>query len=334
MRMLITGGAGFIGSNYVKFVLKKYPENKVVVFDKLTYAGNLNNLKEVENNKNYSFVKGDICDKKLVEKTIKDNDIDAIVNFAAETHVDRSIIEAGSFVLTDVFGTYTLLEASRKFDINKLIQISTDEIYGSTLSSSFRETDKLDPTNPYSASKAGGDLLTQTYWKTYELPIMITRSSNNYGPNQYPEKFIPKLIINTILNKPLPIYGDGKNVRDWIFVEDNCTAIDVVLTRGKNGEVYNIGGENERTNIEVARLILNQLKKPESLITFVKDRLAHDRRYSLDCTKIKKLGWKPKTKFEEGIRKTISWYANNEWWWKPMMKDVLEVLTLKQKAKK
>lgn len=317
MRLLITGGAGFIGSNFIRSILEKYPEYEVVNHDKLTYAGNPDNLKDVEKNKNYSFIKGDICDKETVEKACRD--VNVIVNFAAETHVDRSIIDAGDFVTTDVLGTYRLLETARKYDIEKYVQISTDEVYGSIESGSFKETDPLIPSSPYSASKAGGDMLVHSYFITHQLPVVITRSSNNFGPYQYPEKLIPLFITNALRNKKLPLYGDGKNVRDWLYVLDNCDAIDLVMHKGKEGEIYNIGSGNEITNIDITTMILKELHKPESLIEFVLDRKGHDRRYSLDTTKIKKLGWKPRHDFKTALSKTIRWYAENEWWWKSLI---------------
>lgn len=317
MKLLITGGAGFIGSNFIRSILKRYPEYEIVNLDKLTYAGNLNNLKDVEKNKNYSFIKGDICDKKTVGNAVKDSDI--IVNFAAETHVDRSIIDAGDFVTTDVLGTYRLLEAARKYDIEKYVQISTDEVYGSIEKGSFRENDRLEPSSPYSASKAGGDMLVHSYYVTHRLPAVITRSSNNFGPYQYPEKLIPLFITNALRNKKLPLYGDGRNVRDWLYVLDNCNAIDLVMHEGIDGHIYNIGSGNEITNIEITRLILKELKKPESLVEFVPDRKGHDRRYSLDASKIQKHGWKPKYDFETALKETVKWYIGNEWWWKQLV---------------
>ena len=317
MRILITGGAGFIGSNFIRRILEKYPGYEVVNLDKLTYAGNPDNLKDIETNKNYSFIKGDICDKETVEKACRDANV--IVNFAAETHVDRSIIDAGDFVTTDVLGTYRLLEAARKYDIEKYVQISTDEVYGSIENGSFNETDPLQPSSPYSASKAAGDMLAHSYFITHRLPIVITRSSNNFGPYQYPEKLIPLFITNALRNKKLPLYGDGKNVRDWLYVLDNCDAIDMVMNKGKTGEIYNIGSGNETTNIDITAMILKELQKPESLIDFVPDRKGHDRRYSLNNTKIRKLGWKPEHDFKAALRKTIRWYAGNEWWWKPLI---------------
>jgi dTDP-glucose 4,6-dehydratase len=318
MRLLVTGGAGFIGSNFIRYILSEYPEYIVTNLDKLTYPGNLNNLKDVKTNPNYFFIKGDICNKKTVEKVVKD--VDVILNFAAETHVDRAIISAGSFIKTDVFGTYCLLEASRKYDIQQFIQISTDEVYGSIDKGSFVEEDTLNPRNPYSASKAGGDLLVSSFHSTYGLPTTIVRSSNNFGPYQHLEKFIPLLITNALMNKRLPLYGDGLNRREWLYVTDNCEAISVILHKGKIGEIYNVGGGNEKTNLEVARTILRMLKKPESLIEYVRDRPGHDTRYSVDCTKIEKLSWKPLSNFTHALKYTVDWYQKNEWWWKPLIK--------------
>ncbi|ODS36697.1 dTDP-glucose 4,6-dehydratase [Candidatus Altiarchaeales archaeon WOR_SM1_SCG] len=304
--ILITGGAGFIGSNFVHHELKKHPGYEITVLDKLTYAGNLDNLKGVMNK--IKFVKGDICDKKIVEKLIKNSDV--VVNFAAETHVDRSIIDAGVFVKTDVIGTYLLLEASKKFNVENYIQISTDEVYGSIEDGSFTEESSLKPSSPYSASKAGADMLAHSYYITHNLPVMITRSSNNYGPCQYPEKIIPLFITNLLKGKKVPVYGDGLNVRDWLYVIDNCDAIDTVIEKGKTGEIYNISSGCEKTNMELTKKILELMDKSEDFIEYVKDRQGHDRRYSLNCEKIKKLGWKPKTEFEEGLKKTIEWYKN------------------------
>ncbi|MCG2825363.1 MAG: dTDP-glucose 4,6-dehydratase [Thermoplasmatales archaeon] len=317
MRILITGGAGFIGSNFIHYMLKKYEDIEIVNYDKLTYAGNLDNIRDVENDPRYIFVKGDICDSKLVNEAVK-KDVDQIINFAAESHVDRSIEDPTSFIRTDVFGTHVLLEASRKYNVEKYIQISTDEVYGSIEKGSFKETNTLTPSSPYSASKASADLLVNSYFVTYGLPVLITRSTNNFGPYQYPEKLVPLFIINALRNKPLPLYGNGLNERDWLYVEDNCEAIDVVMQKGKNGEVYNIGSGNEKTNIDITKLILKELKKPESLVQHVNDRPGHDRRYSLDVTKIKNLGWKQKHGFKEAMHKTIKWYVNNRWWWESL----------------
>jgi dTDP-glucose 4,6-dehydratase len=314
MRLLITGGAGFIGSNFIRYILQKYNNYEVINLDKLTYAGNLENLKDIGKDPRYRFVKGDICDTTLVEKLAKQ--VDVIINFAAETHVDRSIINAGSFIQTNVYGTYVLLELANRYKHPRYVQVSTDEVYGSTETGSFKETDVLNPTNPYAASKASGDLLVQSYWATYKLPIVIVRSSNNFGPYQNPEKFIPLFITNAIDELPLPLYGDGKNVRDWIHVLDNCEAIDLALHKGNSGEIYNIGTGNEKTNIEIAEFIVNELRKPNSLIKFVKDRLGHDRRYSLISTKIHDLGFRPRYSFEEALRDTIEWYKENEEWWR------------------
>lgn len=314
MKVLITGGMGFIGSNFVHYILQKYPDEEIVVMDKLTYAGRIENLQDVMDK--ITFVKGDICSREDVEKVGK---CDVIFNFAAETHVDRSIIDAGIFVKTDVLGTYNLLDYSRRYDVEKYVHISTDEVYGSIEKGSFKEEDILDPSSPYSASKAGADLLCKAYFKTHGLPILITRSSNNFGPYQYPEKLIPVLIINALQNKPLPIYGDGMNVRDWIYVLDNCEAIDLVAKKGTNGEIYNVASGNERANIWIANSILKELNKPKDLIKFVNDRPGHDFRYSLDFARIKKLGWKPEYDFENAIKDTIQWYIKNEWWWKPLI---------------
>lgn len=314
MQLLITGGAGFIGSNFIRLIINKYPEYKIINLDKLTYCGNLENLRDVEKNPNYKFVQGDICDKELVESLAKDCDI--IVNFAAETHVDRSIGDPGAFIKTDIFGTHTLLEAARKFNIKKFIQISTDEVYGSIDQGSFRETDILKPSSPYSASKAGAEMLVNSYFVTFKLPVVITRSSNNFGPYQYPEKLIPLFVTNLIENKKVPVYGTGLNVRDWIYVIDNCEAIDFILHNGKIGEIYNIGGGNEKTNLEITKMILNEVGKDESFIEYVKDRAGHDKRYALECSKINKLGWKPRFSFENAMKETVKWYEENEWMWK------------------
>jgi dTDP-glucose 4,6-dehydratase len=315
MRILITGGAGFIGSNFVHFMLRERPDYEIVVLDKLTYAGRKENLQDVWNK--ITFLKGDVTRKRDVEKAA--TDCDCVVNFAAETHVDRSIIEAGSFVLTDVLGVYNLLETAREFDISKFVQISTDEVYGHILKGSFKETDKLKPRNPYSASKAGAEMLCRAYHETYGFHVVTTRSSNNYGPNQHPEKLIPKTIIGALLNKPIPVYGAGKNVRDWLFVEDNCEAIDVVLHKGKSGEVYNVASNQELENVQVVKAILNLTGKTEDLVKFVEDRPGHDLRYSMQTRRIQELGWKARTKFRAGIARTVQWYRQNVEWWKPII---------------
>ena len=312
--ILVTGGAGFIGSNFVRYMVNKYSDYKIVVLDALTYAGNRENLQDLEGKPNYEFHHGNICDREIVDKLTTKCQV--IFNFAAETHVDRSILEAGSFIQTDVVGTFTLLEAAKKHKINRYIQISTDEVYGSIEDGSFSETSPLQPNSPYSASKASGDLLVRSYHKTYGLPTLITRSSNNYGPYQYPEKLIPLFITNAIDNLPLPLYGDGKNVRDWLYVLDNCEALDVVLHQGKDGEVYNIGGGNEMENIRITNSILELLGKPKSLIKPVEDRLGHDRRYSIKTDKVKQLGWKPQHNFDQALRETVQWYKDNEVWWR------------------
>jgi len=321
MKLLITGGAGFIGSNFVRHVLNKYPKYKVVNIDKLTYAGNLDNLKDIEKNKNYKFIKADICNSKSIDKIIGSEKIDAIVNFAAETHVDRSIHNPGGFLQTDVFGTFNLLEASRKYAVARYIQISTDEVYGSIDKGSFSEKSTIAPNSPYSASKTSADLLVRAYIKTYNFPAIITRSSNNFGPYQYPEKVIPLFVTNAIENIPLPLYGDGKNVRDWLYVLDNCEAIDTVFHKGRIGEIYNIGGGKELQNVELTEMVLKIMNKPATLIKHVADRAGHDRRYSLDCSKLKKeLGWKPKYNFETALKQTIHWYIENQNWWKKLKK--------------
>ena len=312
-RLLITGGAGFIGSNFVKYMLKKYSDYKMTVIDRLDYAGNLENLKEVENNKNYKFIKGDICNEQIVNKLVKDNDI--TINFAAATHVDRSIIGASEFVRTNVQGTYILLESARKEKIEKYIQISTDECYGSVEEGSFKESSPLKPSNPYAASKAGGDMLVYAYFITYKLPVNIIRSVNNFGPYQYPEKFIPLFITNALEDRNLPLYGDGKNIRDWLYVYDNCAATDIILHKGKEGEIYNVGRGEENCNLTVAHLILETLSKSAELICFVEDRKGHDRRYALDSSKVKALGWQPRHRFEEAIEETVKWYVKNKGWW-------------------
>jgi dTDP-glucose 4,6-dehydratase len=301
----------------VRYILKKYPRYSIINLDKLTYAGNLDNLKGFDSNPRYRFVKGDICDAPLVRSLVKKSDV--VVNFAAETHVDRSIISAGDFIQTDVIGTFTLLEAARAYGINKFVHISTDEVYGSIDKGSFSEADSLNPSSPYSSSKAASDLLVRPYFITYGIPAVITRASNNFGPYQYPEKVIPLFITNALEDRPLPLYGDGKNVRDWLFVGDNCAAIDAVLHKGKAGEIYNIGGGNEIRNIDLTRMILHLLYKPYTLITPVADRPGHDRRYSLDCTKLRRqTGFSCSTNFTKALAETVAWYRDNTEWWKKL----------------
>jgi dTDP-glucose 4,6-dehydratase len=314
VRLVVTGGAGFIGSNFVRYMLRRHDDVHVVNLDKLTYAGNLENLRDVESDERYTFVKGDICDAALVLETLQG--ADAVVNFAAETHVDRSISGPQDFIRTDVLGTHTLLETVRELGIERYVQISTDEVYGSTEVGEFTEESDLDPSSPYSASKAGADLLVLAYHRTFGTPVLITRSSNNYGPWQYPEKMIPLFITNAIDDQTLPVYGDGLNVRDWLYVEDNCAAIDLVLRTGPAGEVYNIGGGNEETNLALTRQILGLLGKSVDLMRFVADRPGHDRRYAVDCTKVRDLGWRPKVPFSMGLESTVAWYRDNPGWWR------------------
>jgi dTDP-glucose 4,6-dehydratase len=311
--LLVTGGAGFIGSNFIHYMLDHYPRCKIINLDKLTYAGNLDNLKDVEKDPRYEFIQGDIRDRELVRKIFKR--VQGVVHLAAETHVDRSILDAGEFVLTDVFGSFVLLEALKSSDVEFFIHISTDEVYGSREEGYFKEDDPLCPSSPYAASKAGADRLAYAYWVTYGLPIIILRPSNNFGPYQYPEKFIPLFVTNALEGKNLPLYGKGTNVRDWLYVEDNCRAIDLVMRKGKVGEAYNVGANNEVQNIIIAERIVDLLEKSKSLIKFVPDRLGHDMRYALDCRKIHVLGWKPEKSFEEELASTVRWYQENIDWW-------------------
>ncbi|MCF2716075.1 dTDP-glucose 4,6-dehydratase [Paenibacillus sp. UKAQ_18] len=316
MKLLVTGGAGFIGSNFVLYMLKQHPDYEIVNIDALTYAGNLENLKSIENNPKHSFIKADITDAQAIDQLMQQG-IDVVVNFAAESHVDRSILEPEVFVKTNVLGTQVLLDAAKKYNVTKFVQVSTDEVYGSLGETGlFTEETPLQPNSPYSASKAGGDLLVRAYHETFGLPVNITRCSNNYGPYQFPEKLIPLMISRALSDQQLPVYGDGLNIRDWLYVEDHCSAIDLVIHQGKLGEVYNIGGNNERTNVHIVKTVLEELGKPESLISYVKDRPGHDRRYGIDPTKtMNELGWKPKHSFETGIKETIRWYLDNEEWW-------------------
>ncbi|HRR95519.1 MAG TPA: dTDP-glucose 4,6-dehydratase [Candidatus Ratteibacteria bacterium] len=322
MKIVITGGCGFIGSNFIRYIIKKYPEYEILNIDKLTYAGNPENLGDIVNNKNYKFQKKDICDKSIIDDISAGSfgkNYDVIINFAAESHVDRSIGNPEKFLKTDILGTFNLLEIVRKLNFKRFIQISTDEVYGSIQKGSFDESAPLNPSNPYSASKGSADLLVLSYFKTYKSPVVIIRSTNNYGPYQYPEKFIPLFIINAIRNKKLPLYGDGRNVRDYLFVLDNCKGIDIVLHKGKEGEIYNISAGNEKENIYVANKILEYLGKDESLIEFVKDRPGHDKRYSINSDKIRKLGWKDEVSFEDGLKRTVEWYKENVEWWKKIL---------------
>lgn len=316
-KLLVTGGAGFIGSNFVRYMLEKYPDYGITVLDKLTYAGNMTNLADIAEKYGpagrYNFIKGDIADPAAVQEAM--TGCKYVLNFAAESHVDRSIEEPGQFILTDVYGTYILLEAARTAGVERFLQVSTDEIYGHVPSGSSVESDKVEPRSPYSASKAGGELIAHAYFITYGLPVIITRGSNNYGPYQYPEKLIPLFITNALEDQPLPVYGDGQQIRDWIYVLDHCSGIDTALHKGQPGEAYNVGGGNERTNMFITQTVLKLLGKPDTLITYVKDRAGHDRRYSLDTAKLRELGWSPQKDLETGLRETVEWYLNNQEWW-------------------
>ncbi|MCK4354664.1 MAG: dTDP-glucose 4,6-dehydratase [Dehalococcoidia bacterium] len=316
MKILVTGGAGFIGSNFIHYIISEHSDWEIINLDKLTYAGNLENLKNVEGNPRYRFVRGDITDGKLVGSLLQEG-IDAIVNFAAESHVDRSILDVLPFIETNIKGTQTLLEGAHQYKVGKFIQVSTDEVYGSTEKGKFIEESPLSPNSPYAASKAAADLLCHAYWKTYQLPLVITRCSNNLGPFQFPEKLIPLAITNALEDKSIPIYGDGLNIRDWISVLDHCRALDFVLQKGEPGEIYNIAANQEKTNLELIHELLDIMGKPQSLITFVTDRPGHDRRYALDITKItRELGWKPTYSFEQALTATVNWYVNHESWWR------------------
>ena len=316
MNLFITGGAGFIGSNFVRWMLQNRADAEITNYDLLTYAGNLANLRDVEDDARYRFVKGDICDTALIDEVMPGHD--AILNFAAESHVDRSIDWAAEFVRTNVLGTNTLLDAARRHRIARYLQVSTDETYGSIDVGSFAEGDRLNPASPYSASKAGGDLLARAYHRTYGLPVVITRGSNTFGPYQFPEKVIPLFVTNLLEDKPVPLYGDGMNVRDWIHVEDVCSGIATVLERGEVGMVYNIAAGNERTNLELSHALCDLLGKPHALIKPVADRPGHDRRYSVDTSRVRALGWTPKRDFDEALRSTVEWYRSNRWWWEPL----------------
>jgi dTDP-glucose 4,6-dehydratase len=318
MNILVTGGCGFIGSNFIRYLLGKQRSAAIFNLDKLTYAGNPANLRDIESDARYRFIHGDICDPVLVKDLIRREKISTIIHFAAESHVDRSISDASDFIRTNVLGTFTLLDAALSEHIDRFIHISTDEVYGSTSKGSFRETDPLNPSSPYSSSKASSDLIARSYFVTHGLPVIITRCTNNYGPYQYPEKLIPLFITNLLEGKKIPVYGTGENVRDWIHVLDHCRAIAYVLENGIPGEIYNIGSDNERSNIEITHKILNALCKDESCIEYVKDRPGHDFRYSLDSSILKSLGWKPEYSFEQGLQDTVDWYTANEWWWHPL----------------
>jgi len=315
LKFLITGGCGFIGSNFIIYLLNRYPQCQIVNLDKLTYASNPDNLKEVANDPRYRFVQGDICDVSLVEEVMRD--VNVVFNFAAETHVDRSLMDAGTFITTDVYGTYVLLDAARRQpNLQRFIQISTDEVYGEMAADySARESDPLHPRSPYAASKTGGDMQCFAFVQTYGLPVIITRAANNVGPRQHPEKMVPLFVTGAILERPLPLYGDGLQVRDWLFVEDHCRALDLICQRGEPGQIYNIGTDNYQQNIQVAEAILDMLGKPRSLIHFVEDRQGHDRRYSMDWSKLRSLGWEPEYDFPRALEKTIAWYKANRWWW-------------------
>ena len=324
MNILVTGGAGFIGSNFIFYMLDRHPDYRIVCLDKLTYAGNLSTLAPVMNKPNFRFMKADICDREAVYALFEEERFDVVVNFAAESHVDRSIENPAVFLQTNIIGTSVLMDACRKYGIGRFHQVSTDEVYGDLPLDRpdlfFTEETPLRTSSPYSSSKAGADLLVQAYYRTYRLPVTISRCSNNYGPYQFPEKLIPLMIANCLADKPLPVYGQGLNVRDWLYVEDHCKAIDLVIHKGREGEVYNIGGHNEMCNIDIVRLICHELHKPESLITYVADRKGHDMRYAIDPTKIhNELGWLPETKFENGIREAIRWYLDNRPWWEEIV---------------
>ena len=318
MTMLVTGGAGFIGSNFIRHMLTEHPDTRIVNLDALTYAGNLENLRDVADNPNYTFVRGDICDPDTVAAVFRDHPIDTIVHFAAESHVDRSISDGAAFVRTNVLGTFTLLDCARKHGARRFIHISTDEVYGSTREGSFAETDTLNPSSPYSSSKAASDLLARSFFITHGLPVIVTRCTNNYGPYQFPEKLIPFFTTNLLQGKKVPVYGTGRNVRDWLYVIDHCRAIDFILQHGEPGEIYNIGGGAERTNLDITRKILELLGEDESMIEYVPDRKGHDFRYSLDFGKLRKLGWKPAYRFDDALEATVEWYVENEWWWRPL----------------
>jgi dTDP-glucose 4,6-dehydratase len=316
--LLVTGGSGFIGSNFIRYMVNEHPQIHIINLDVLTYAGNPANLQDIQDNSRYTFIHGDICDSAVVLQVLKDHHIDTIVHFAAESHVDRSIDDGSTFVRTNVLGTFTLLDIALQQNITRFLHVSSDELYGSIKEGSFTETDNLVPSSPYSASKAGSDLLALSFYITHNLPVIVTRCTNNYGPYQFPEKLIPLFTTNLLEGKKIPVYGSGKNIRDWLYVLDHCHAIDFILHHGDLGEVYNIGGGEEKTNIEITMKILDLLGKDESSIEYVEDRKGHDFRYSLDFGKLQALGWEPKYSFEEAMTATITWYTENEWWWRPL----------------
>lgn len=318
-KLLVTGGAGFIGSNFVRHMLSKRDDCEIIVLDALTYAGHLENLEDVNDDPRYRFVKGDIRSAEDVDGPVAEADI--VINFAAESHVDRSIYDPEAFITTDVMGVYTLMEAARKHGVEKFIQISTDEVYGDVEEGFSQETDSVSPNSPYSATKTGGELLARAYWRTYGVPVVITRGSNTYGPYQQPEKLVPLFVSNAIDDKPLPVYGDGMQIRDWLHVLDHCTGVETVMDKGEPGEIYNIGGNNQRPNVEIIRMILEVTGKGESLIKHVEDRPGHDRRYALDSTKLLNMGWPRAHDFETGMRETIRWYMDNEAWWRKIKED-------------
>ena len=320
MKILVTGGLGFIGSNFIRYMTKEHPDCTITNLDAMTYAGNTANLTDIEKNPRYSFVHGDICDRHTVESVFSQHSIDTVVHFAAESHVDRSIQDSSAFVKTNVLGTQVLLDAALLHHCTRFIHISTDEVYGSTATGSFKETDPLNPSSPYSASKAASDLLARAFYITHDLPVIVTRCTNNFGPYQFPEKLIPFFVTNLLLGKNVPVYGTGKNVRDWIYVLDHCRAIDCILFQGTAGEIYNIGSDNEKTNIEITHQILKILKKDASSIEFVKDRSGHDWRYSLDFSKLRAIGWRPQTAFETALEETVEWYVQHKGWWQPLLR--------------
>lgn len=324
MNIIVTGGAGFIGSNFIFYMLDKHPDYRIVCIDKLTYAGNLSTLKDVMDNENFRFIKADICNRKRIFEIFDEEKPDIVVNFAAESHVDRSIEDPGVFLNTNIIGTSNLMDAGREYKVKRFHQVSTDEVYGDLPLDRpdlfFTEETPIHTSSPYSSSKAAADLLAMSYYRTFDFPVSISRCSNNYGPYHFPEKLIPLMIANCLNNKPLPVYGEGLNVRDWLYVEDHCKAIDIIIHKGRVGEVYNVGGHNEMRNIDIVKLICHALDKPETLITYVEDRKGHDMRYAIDPTKIhNELGWLPETKFEDGIKKTIQWYLDNREWWEEII---------------